>query len=777
MDVLALSEIGLNDAPRTGRKAAVLGELLKAGHAIPEAWVVTADALEAAFGPGASPSRAAALRDRLGEVLAALGGRAVAVRSSGVAEDLPGMSYAGQYESFLNRRGVAEVFEAVRACWASGSSERVAAYRGDAAGGGVAVLVQVMVDAEIAGAAFSVNVVTHDPGEVVVSAVRGLGERLMAGQATAEEWAVRDGEPRRTSGGREVAAPAQIRRVAELARSVASHFGTPQDIEWAFHGGRLWLLQARPVTGLPDAPVPHVPIPVQEPPGTSMRAPGFDRPWTPFVRSVFLPVFTEAAPHVFAFTTGMRPRPVVIGGWPYVNYRPDTAGQLAARLEEIAVRVADGEPRRLVERWHGEWKAGTAARIADLRAADLPRLSDKALAAHLDALREAFAVLHDRYFRLSGASAHLLGRLGSTCAELLGWEPARVLELRGGLTGDHVPATAGLGDLARLAGTPEFEAAFARYVAGYGHRTTGFTLTEPTLAEQPEVLRGMIRAQLDAPYDLAAERARLAARRDAAVAAARAALAGRPGRDRFESALADAELSAPVRDEKSFYAVSLWALLRYAALEAGTRLAARGALATRDDVLFLEYEEVLAALDGSPPSFDTVARRRGRHAWALAHPGPPLYGDPPAPYPDMPPLSPAAQAVMRISEWTMGIFGAGARAARRDGDALHGVAASAGRYTGTARVITGVAQFGGLRAGEVLVCPETTAQWAVLFPLAGALVTDRGSLLSHPAVIAREYGVPAVVATGTATSFFRDGDLLVVDGDTGTVRRAPSPLT
>ncbi|UNO40795.1 PEP/pyruvate-binding domain-containing protein [Streptomyces sp. MST-110588] len=789
MGVPDLSQIGLADAPAAGRKAAVLGELARAGFDVPAGWVLSTDLMAGAFGPGGDLTR---LRESVAAILAEAGDVPLAVRSSGVAEDLEGMSYAGQYESVLNCRGAQEVLDAVRTCWESGSSERLAAYQGDAPAGGVAVLVQEMVDADVAGVAFSVNALTADPDEVVVSAVRGLGDRLMSGEATAEEWAVRDGAARRTSGEEQVADEALVLRVAELARAVADRFGAPQDVEWAVSGGRLRLLQARPVTGLPDELVPHVPVPVDVPPGTSMRDPNFDRPWTPFVRSVFLPVFTRAAPHVFAFTTGATPRPTVIGGWPYVNVLPDTMPELVARLEKIAERFAAGDPLELVRRWEGGWKAETAAAVAELRAVDPAALDDSALTAHLERLLDAFATLHDRYFQLSGASAGLLGRLGATCAELLGWDAAKTLLLRGGLVGDHVPATAGVGDMARYAaGRPEvraaleagerpadpgFTALLTAYLADYGHRTAGFTLTEPTLAEQPEVVLGMVRAQLDAPYDLDAERARLEERRAATAAEARAALADRPeaDRERFERALLGSDLSAPIRDEKSFYAVSLWALLRYAALEAGARLAAAGTLTAREDVLFLEYEEVTAALAGRTPAEGLVRHRRGEHAWALAHPGPPVLGEPPAPprpVPDMTPPSPAAQEVMRGAEWSMGVFGAGAAAARQEEDTLHGVAASPGRRTGTVRVINGVAEFGRLRAGEVLVCPETTAQWAILFPAVGALVTDRGSLLSHPAIIAREYGVPAVVATRTATAFLRDGDLVTVDGSTGTVRR------
>jgi phosphohistidine swiveling domain-containing protein len=788
MDVMALTEVGLGDAPRVGRKAAVLGGLLAAGFAVPAGWCVSAEQLEEAFGPGGDSQ---VLRKCLAEVVAEAGATPLAVRSSGVAEDLAGMSYAGQYESVLNRRGLDEVCAAVRICWESGLSERVAVYQGGARGTGVGVLIQEMVDADVAGVAFSVNVLTRDPDEVVVNAVGGLGEALMSGEATAEEWTFKAGTATRTRP-EGVATPRQIVEVAELAKAVERWAGAPQDIEWAFHGGKLWLLQARPVTGLRGDLVPHVPIPVEIPPGTSMRDPNFDRPWTPFAGSVFLPVFTEGSPYVFAFTTGARPKPVLIGGWPYVNQQVGSAVELVAKLEEIAKRVAAGDTVRIVEQWEGGWKAEVRGDVERLRATSLSALDDAGLAAHLEAVRAAFGRHHLRYFKLTGASASLLGHLGAACAELLGWDSAKTLELRGGLEGDHVQATSLLGDLARIAARipasraavergelpedPEFREAFAAYVDSYGHRTTGFTLTDPTLAEQPSVLLGLVRARLDVPGDLAAERERLAARREAAVAEARAALAGKTeaDRERFERCLAGSDISAPVRDEKSFYAVSLWGLLRYAMLEAGRRLVEAGALRVRDDVLFLEYGEVLAALSGEVLADGAVQTRKGEYAWALAHPGPPMLGappTPPVPEPGMTPPTPAAVAIMAASEWTMRVFGAGASAARQEEHTLHGVAASAGHYTGSARIIRSAAEFGKLRAGEVLVCPETTAQWAMLFPSVGALVTERGSLLSHPAVLAREYGVPAVVATRSATTFFADGDLITVDGSAGTVRR------
>jgi pyruvate,water dikinase len=658
-----------------------------------------------------------------------------------------------------------------------------------------------MAPAEAAGVAFSLNPVTGDTGEIVVSAVRGLGDRLMSGEATADEWVVRGDEVGQSSGTEQAVKPDEVRQVAALAAAVAEHFGAAQDIEWAIVEGQVWLLQARPITGLREGDVPQVPIEIEVPAGFSTRDRNIDRPWVPLQRSVFLPAFSAGARHVFAYTTGMVPTACVIGGWTYVTTPPDNIRALIERLERIAATVAAGDPQALVHTWNREWKPQFAARIAELRDVDLAGLTGEALAAHVDAVRRLFTDVHDRYFRLTGASIVLLGELGVTCGELLGWDAAQTLRLRGGLTGDHVPATARLGDLARMAAArprvrelleagaevdeparrlaevdPEFADAFADYVRAYGHRTIGFDVTEPTLAQQPTVLLQLVRAQLDDPYDFAAERAALDARRSAALGEARAALAQRTTqeRERFEAAVAGSALSGPVRDEKVFYAVSVWALLRYAALELGTRLVAAGALEQVDDVFFLDLADALALLRDPAPQRDLVRQRRGEYAWAVAHPGPPFYGQPPAPMvpePDMAQPSAGAQQAMQVAQWSMSLFVARPAEAAQDG-ALRGVAASAGRYVGPARVIDNVTEFGKLRRGDVLVCPETTAQWAVLFPSIGALVTDRGSLLSHPAIIAREYGVPAVVATGTATTTFRDDQLLVVDGTAGVVRPA-----
>lgn len=765
--VLPLRGIGLGDTDRVGRKAAVLGELLGAGFTVPAGFAITVDAHLA------PPTD---LAEQVGRALADLPSGAVAVRSSGIDEDGADRSYAGQYESVLNVEGPDAVLAAVRTCWASAGTERVTAYQAGRAGPArMGVLVQVMVDAAAAGVAFSTNPVTGDAAEVVVGAVPGLADRLVAGEVDAEQWSVRADQAVRVAAAPGTAAldSDAARAVARLARRVAARLGGSQDIEWALDGTTLWLLQARPITGLATETVQPVPITCVAPAGLSTRNRAMDRPWTPLERSIFLPIFSTAVRRIFTYTTGVVPTAHAIGGWVYITVRPDSPQVAASRLEAIAAEVAAGVPQAIVRQWHDSWKHEHDRDIAVLAAADLSGLSDTAFDAHLRQLVDLFGRLHDRYFQLTGAAIAIGAELTKVCAELLGWTPGQAARLRGGLTGDHMGAAIGLGDLARLGASrpavrdflatpnpdasllsdvdPEFGAAFANYVDRYGRRTVSFDLSEPTWAERPEILLALIRAQIDTPYDIAAERAAIEARIRGALAEARVALAGAGPADRarFEAAVAGIVLSSPVRDEKVFQAVALWAQLRYAALELGRRLVDRGTADRPEDALFLELPEALAALSGCADQRSRIRHHRGQHAWALAHPGPDVYGEAP---PGAGPLTapPPTSTV--------------------DSGELRGLAASPGRYLGPVRVIHGITDFGKLRHGDVLVCPETTAQWSLLFASVGALVTDRGTMVSHPAILAREYGVPAVVATGTATQTLHDDDLVVVDGAAGVVR-------
>jgi pyruvate,water dikinase len=836
--LLPLDEVGSADAARVGRKAATLGELRRAGFPVPQGVVLTTEALArtlaaAGLDGGADPDQVAAapLPGGVAAALAAaaerLGGGPLAVRSSGVDEDLPGASYAGQYETVLGVPA-GELAAAVRRCWASALSPHVAAYRrarGAPREVVMAVLVQPMVAADAAGVAFSADPVTGDRDTAVVSAVRGLGDHLVAGSASPDEWVVRGGSAS-CRAAPEGAIDAELAaEVAALARRVEARLGAPQDIEWALAGGELVLLQARPITALPDQAPEPVPVRVEVPPGFWEREVSHaPKPLTPMSLSVALDqprnralrrTFAEFG--LLAETLECRQ----IGGWEYTRLVPlggKDRPPPPARLMPLLIRLVPRLRRRIadavaavrsdkagdfVERWYRQWQPDLAARIAVLRGADLGALGDEELDAHTT---RALALLHDGieiHFLLHGALMPILAELAFTCRELLGWADEETCELLAGLSTTSTepahrlarlaamaasrPAVRPLlegridgGTVGRLAATdPEFTEAFAVYQREFACRALRYEIADPSIAETPELTLRLLADQLARGYDPAAGAAELARRRVAAAGRARAALAERPATDheRFERALARAERAYPVREDNEFFTVSApLAVLRYPLLEIGRRLAARGQLDRRDDVFFLTLEEARAALRDGQPRRALAARRRGERAFVEQHPGPATYGKRPGPPPPLHALPAEARFSMTALGWYIDrVFEAepSSRAQQAGAQAVDGIAASPGRYTGPVRVVMDESEFGKLRPGDVLACPVTSPVWSVLFPIVGALVTDTGGLLSHPAIIAREYRVPAVVATGNATVLLHDGQVVTVDGGTGRVEVQP----
>lgn len=303
--VVPLAGLGRSDVSSAGGKGANLGELVRAGFAVPDGFVVltalyrealsSADvgdldlsALGALSATQATQLRSAVEALTVPDHLAAeierayreLGGGPVAVRSSATMEDLPAAAFAGQQETYLQVIGTEAVLAAVRRCWASLWGDRAVAYRRQLGYDGepeIAVVVQRMVAAEFAGVLFTANPVTGDRDEVVVEASPGLGEAVVSGLVTPEH-AVLDRTGRlheRRAGRREVVLRARAGGgveqregdhedelpeavLTELARTgarIAQHFGSPQDIEWAYAEGTAWVVQARPLTALPPAPV------------------------------------------------------------------------------------------------------------------------------------------------------------------------------------------------------------------------------------------------------------------------------------------------------------------------------------------------------------------------------------------------------------------------------------------------------------------------------------------------------------------------------------------
>lgn len=723
---------------RAGGKAAVLAELAGAGFTVPPGFVVTAEAL-------ADPD----LPETLAQAAARCGGGRFAVRSSGTAEDLPDASYAGLYETFLNVApdGLAE---AVRRCFAAAGSDRVRAYheRRPQPGGEatMAVLVQPMVDAASAGVAFTAHPVTGARDRIVVTAVTGVGESLVSGEQTGEEWTVTSAGAARTRAGSDpggVLNTGQAAEVADLAERVAAHYGRPQDIEWALDtAGRLWLLQARPMTALPDAVS-------WDPPGPGLWMRNFRLgEWlpeavTPLFATWLLPELEAGYLDGMHTTIGVR----VPFRWALVNDWYYTATPIPSpRL--LATVIAHGRGRAMKTLFYALIQVGRDPAAADRkvlsglyrywRDVQLPRYRALVAAgqAEVDIAGPArLAQLATAITREAGTYMWLLAIVGGSAWKM----EARLGRFcRQHLTGLLDPD---IGVQVLLRGLPGADPA-----ATAGHEVQSLDWYHPIAAELPPI--GADRTAVAVRHqELAHERA-------AAEASCRAALADRPRLlAGFDAVLRVAQRYAVIREEQARDFTLGWPVLRACAARIGEHLADRNLLDKPKDVHFCTRGEVDAAIAAAPADLAVPAGSR-QAIWdqrrRLA--APVTLGRPPRLIGDL--IDNAVRA---------------ARSGEPDRDAIAGHPASAGRATGAVRIVHGPDDFAVFAQGEVLVARATSPAWTPLFARAAAVVTDGGTLAAHASLVAREYGIPAVVGTGDATARLHDGQIVTVDGTAGTI--------
>lgn len=320
----------------------------------------------------------------------------------------------------------------------------------------------------------------------------------------------------------------------------------------------------------------------------------------------------------------------------------------------------------------------------------------------------------------------------------------------------ELPAEAALGRLAQTFHGREVLGELDDYLRHYGGRSRLHELSEPRDAERPGLALQSVRLMLERPVDLPAERRARAAERDALEAATLARVGDRAA---FADLLARVKAAAPL-EETHAYHIDYPGLqaTREALLGFGRRLVAEGRLDAAADVFVLGRERLREALaDPWGEPLQPLARDRWtelERARATV----------PAPY-----LGPAPDPAAEVPAMVAKFYGTPG-SARRDGDVLHGIAASRGTAAGIARIVRGPDDFARVAAGDVMVCTTTTPAWTPLFGAIAALVTDTGGILCHAAVVAREYGLPAVVGAGAATAAIPDGARVEVDGGAGRVR-------
>ncbi len=206
--------------------------------------------------------------------------------------------------------------------------------------------------------------------------------------------------------------------------------------------------------------------------------------------------------------------------------------------------------------------------------------------------------------------------------------------------------------------------------------------------------------------------------------------------------------------------------MRYVALEIGARLVARGELTDVDQVMYLSLDELASALRGSGVPVD-LARRQAEYRWALANEAPAVFGPEVGDLPPTEAFPARTRDIVGAALWALRMFLT--RPGPSDGDELRGLAASPGKATGPVRVIASPEEFDRVQPGDIMVCRHTMAAWSPIFPVLAGLVTERGGPLSHPAILAREYALPAVLSVPDATVKLADGQLITIDGAAGTI--------
>jgi phosphohistidine swiveling domain-containing protein len=854
-------------------EAAIAEALGSLGEADPASWERVAASLQARFEQATIPPDVTSAASQAYATLEARRSDAdrrerptVAVRSSATAEDLPGASFAGQQETFLNVRGEAALLGAIRRCWASLWTARALAYRHrlgvDHTSIAMAAVVQEMVPADVAGVLFTANPTTGERSELLVNASYGLGEAIVSGQVTPDTYTVDRATGAVTAthlGSKELmivagngasavpdastsqaintlAVPEARRRepalsepflrdLVDLAVEVERLFdGVPQDIEWAVAGGRCWLLQARPITGLPPVPLRDV---RWEPPIPGSKwirrqvVEHMPEPLSPLFEELYLRDGMEksievvlealkisdsldriAGRPVFASVNLLIQRPVfaTINGFAYqradvkMNWRTVIA-LLGAMSRGIPALFREGVPNwrdRELPRYLASiepWKARDPAAESDARllqgvrelaAADArywfaaalaigtAKVTDSMLDAFLAKAAPGRQLTSGRFLQALSARGLESDAALERIADLVrGSERLQALvaatppeRLRAA-----VAASAACPD--RGGGAAVLDALDA-YFDRFGHLIYSLDFAVPTQVDDPLPVLVTLRALAERPGRDPEVRIRQLARERDELTRATARSFDPIRRRLFRLLLGWARRYAPYREEALFYVGAAWPTLRRLALELGRRLAEAGSLDRPDDVFYLDSGELEAAsaaraacpeegreVGGTDRSdLARLARERRELREARQRLVPP---------PAVPPAY----------RFRLGPIDLSARESSRrntaDDTTLRGFAVSPGRVTAPASVIHSPAEFGSMQPGTVLVCPTTTPAWTPLFSQARALVTDIGGVLAHGSIVAREYGIPAVMGTGTATRRITSGQQMTVDGDTGTV--------
>jgi phosphohistidine swiveling domain-containing protein len=791
---------------------------------------------------------AEAIRHEIEEHYQKLGAKYVAVRSSGTAEDLPGHSFAGQYDTYLGISNTADCIEAVKKCWASLWTLRAYEYRErngfDHLTINMAVIVQSLIAADASGVMFTVDPIKDSRSSIVIEACFGLGEALVSGKVTPDRFVVskkgltllsstisekkiehtigRNGlvEEKNVPDERSSVCcldKKQVEKLAKYARKIEVEFGSPQDIEWAIHKNKIFLLQSRPITALPPEkswedrqiwccnPAKEVMPDVATPMTLSVIDTMLDGLFNPVIR-------------VLCMNRGDHPIYGLVAGRIYFNaniwgsvFRDlpgagDFDGMALAGshrgLQEVTRRlqIATDEdlPDMKFKRFRFYLKIPL---IITGMLRNTPKRGRRILAmveaktnkwSHIDAVNitaeEIGARCQEIMTDLNGLLSHVIYLFSMIAALPIldiicnRWLPdgninsGRLLAGVGGM----VDATAGLdiwrltsaadsktevknlilsdedwdtieGKLSETDSGREFLAEWNRFMLRHGHHCRAeIELYNKRWSETPDYILKFIRShitQID-KIDPVQNFAKAAEQRRQLEKQCRKHLKNPIKRLIFNYFLVRAQKGSVFRENVKSEVIKLLTAMRKLLIELGKRLKEKNVLKNKDDIFFLRYEEIAPIVEGNaePDILQVIIDRRAEYDKnSLVTPPDIVFGrfDPDNYIPDT--IDEQAQE-------------------------LNGLGVSPGTATGKARVILRADTEEQLLAGEILVAPFTDPGWTPYFVPAAAIVMDEGGVISHGSIIAREYGIPAVVNVGSATKIIKTGQKIQVDGDRGVVR-------
>lgn len=759
---------------------------------------------------------------------------AYAVRSSATAEDLPTASFAGQQDTYLNVVGPAAILQHVSRCWASLFTERAVTYRRrhgiDHRTVHMAVVVQRMVFPQAAGVLFTADPVTGDRKVATVDAGFGLGEALVSGLVDPDVFKVRHGEvvakaiaakqravhALPAGGTQEVAidsrrqeqpalTDAQVLRLVQLGRRIEAHFGRPQDIEWCLVDGDFQIVQSRPITTL--FPIPetgdqenHVYVSVghqqmmtdpMKPLGLSMwqltaMVPMHEaggrlfvdvtrRLASPASRAGLLDVMGKGDPLVRDALETVLDRDGFVPSLPDAGPGGPAAGRASAPIETDPAIVTE-----LIERS----QVSIAALERDIRTKTGPALFDFLLEAFQEHKRvlgdplniqaimagmEATWWLNDKLQEWLGeknaadtltlsAPDNVTSEMGMALldvADVIRPHPEVVAFLQGVEYIEYFEDKAFLDELAKLAGGTEARDAIEAYLDRYGMRCVGeIDITRPRWRERPTTLVPVILDNVRNFPPGAAERRFEQGRQKAqqkeqdVLSRLRALPDGDRKADEAKRMIDQVRAFIGYREYPKYGIVSRYFVYKRALLEEAERLVQADVLPEKEDIFYLTFQELHDVVRSHQVDGRLVQQRKDafRSYHALTPP----------------------RVLTSDGEAVTGAY-------RRDdvpADALIGLPVSAGTIEGRARVILDMAE-ADLEAGDILVTTFTDPSWSPLFVAVAGLVTEVGGLMTHGAVIAREYGLPAVVGVEQVTRLIRDGQRIRVHGTDGYVEILP----